>query len=172
MSQRPGGTWSQAEKLTADDAYYDDWFGISVSVSGNLAIVGAYLDGTGGLLSGSAYVFDRDPGGSWSQVQKLTADPAAGGDRFGFSVSVSGERAILGAHYSAATGGRPGAAYVFDLQCSILRGTRPDMLFDHALATGSTWTDTDASDPELYYQVTGAAVLFMTRSPDGPLLSW
>ena len=30
----------------------------------------------------------------------------------------------------------------------------------------------DAIDPELYYQVDGAAVLFVTRSPDGPLLSW
>ena len=44
-------------KLTASDAAEDDWFGYSVAISGNTAIVGARYDDDGGSDSGSAYVF-------------------------------------------------------------------------------------------------------------------
>ena len=109
-----GGSWSQVAKLTADDAAADDRFGYSVSVSGDRALVGAGWDDDGGLDSGSAYVFERDAGGSWSQVAKLTADDAAADDRFGYSVSVSGDRALVGAGWDDDGGLDSGSAYVFE----------------------------------------------------------
>eukprot|EP01043_Picozoa_sp_COSAG02_P069237 COSAG02_NODE_11785_length_1654_cov_7.265595_1_plen_149_part_10 len=81
----------EASKLTAADAAADDYFGISVAVSGDTAVVGARWDGDGGDYSGSAYVFSKQPDGSWSQASKLTAADAAAYDYFGISVAVSGD---------------------------------------------------------------------------------
>ena len=45
------GAWSQTSKLTAADAAAGDFFGAGVSISGDTAIVGAYLDDDGGIES-------------------------------------------------------------------------------------------------------------------------
>ena len=66
-----GTSWSQQQKLLASDGAAGDYFGYSVSISGDYAIVGAYQDDDNGQSSGSAYIFKRD-GTSWSQQQKLT----------------------------------------------------------------------------------------------------
>ena len=58
---RSGTTWSQQAKLTASDAAADDFFGDSVAVSGDTAVVGAPWDDDAGLNSGSAYVFGLAP---------------------------------------------------------------------------------------------------------------
>ncbi|MGH9380514.1 MAG: hypothetical protein ACRD2Z_07870, partial [Thermoanaerobaculia bacterium] len=106
--------WVEQAKLTADDGVAGDDFGISVALSGDTALVGAYLanvDGNGD--QGAAYVFTRS-GGEWSQQAKLTADDGAQVDQFGFSVALSGDTALVGA-YSADVDGNlgQGAAYVF-----------------------------------------------------------
>ncbi len=105
-------SWSQQAKLTANDAAAGDTFGYSVSVSGDTAIVGAPYDDDAGSSSGTAYVFTRS-GTSWSQQAKLTANDAAAGDTFGYSVSVSGDTAIVGAHGNDDGGSGSGSAYVF-----------------------------------------------------------
>eukprot|EP01046_Picozoa_sp_COSAG06_P033281 COSAG06_NODE_3388_length_5413_cov_5.771359_4_plen_612_part_00 len=109
-----GGGWSQVAKLTADDAAVGDMFGVSVAIADGVAIVGAYGDGDAGSQSGSAYIFARDEsGGGWSQVAKLTADDAAAGDRFGFSVAIADGVAIVGAHWDDDGGSDSGSAYIF-----------------------------------------------------------
>jgi hypothetical protein len=111
---RSGTGWSQQAKLTASDAAGGDWFGISVALSGDTAVVGAYTDyHAGGLAAGSAYVFVRS-GTSWSEQAKLTASDAAGGDSFGLSVALSGDTAVVGAPGDNHTGETvSGSAYVF-----------------------------------------------------------
>ena len=94
---RSGTRWSQQQKLTASDAASNDLFGISVAVSGDTAVVGAYADDDAGGDSGAAYVFVRS-GTRWSEQQKLTASDAAAGIRFGNSVAVSGDTAVVGAY--------------------------------------------------------------------------
>ncbi len=111
---RSGSTWTQQSKLTAADAALADQFGISVSVSGDTAVVGAYSDDDAGFQSGSAYVFSRS-GSTWTQQAKLTAADAATGDRFGISVSVSGDTAVVGANQDDDAGANSGSAYVFSL---------------------------------------------------------
>jgi len=54
-------TGNQLAKLTASDAAASDWFGFSVAISSNRALVGAYLDDDGGSASGSAYLFSTVP---------------------------------------------------------------------------------------------------------------
>jgi len=104
-------TGSQLAKLTADDAANFDDFGTSVAISGNTAIVGAVGDDDGGFASGSAYLFDVATG---NQLAKLTADDAAAGDRFGHSVAISGNTAIVGAFANDDAGGSSGSAYLFN----------------------------------------------------------
>jgi hypothetical protein len=104
--KRDGTIWSQQQKLTASDGAADDRFGISVSISGDYAIMGAYYDDS---WKGSAYIFKRD-GTSWSQQQKLTASDGDANDFFGWSVSISGDYAIVGAYYDDAG---KGSAYIF-----------------------------------------------------------
>jgi hypothetical protein len=109
---RSGGVWTQQQKLTADDAAENDEFGRSVSVSGDTAVVGAWMDDDGGNDSGSAYVYMRS-GSVWTQQQKLTADDGAASDEFGRSVSVSGDTTVVGAWRDDEVGVRSGSAYVY-----------------------------------------------------------
>jgi hypothetical protein len=98
-------------KLTASDGATNDYFGDSVSISGDYAVVGAYGDDSS---SGSAYIFRRD-GTSWSQQAKLTASDGNSYDEFGYSVSISGDYAIVGAHFDDANLIYSGSAYIFKL---------------------------------------------------------
>ena len=109
---RSGGVWTQQQKLTASDAAAYDYFGWSVSVTGDTVAVGASLDDDGGSNSGSAYIFTRS-GGVWTQQQKLTASDAAAGDDFGVSVSVSGDTAVVGAYMDDDEGADTGSATIF-----------------------------------------------------------
>lgn len=104
--------WSTEVKITASDAGSSDYFGYSVSISGNYAIVGAYQEDAEGSDAGAAYIFIRN-GANWSEQQKITATDATNGDRFGYSVSISGDYAVVGAYYENAGGTGAGAAYIF-----------------------------------------------------------
>ena len=92
---RAGGTWTQEGKLVAADAAGSDFFGKSVSLDGDRALVGAWGDDIGSTISdtnsGAAYVFVR-AGSAWTQEDKLVATDAAGSDFFGYSVSLDGDR--------------------------------------------------------------------------------
>jgi len=107
--------WGQVAKLTASDATSQDDFGMAVSLSGNIAIVGARGNDDNGTRSGSAYIFERNNGGTsnWGEVAILTASDAAEWDEFGHTVSISGERAIVGAIGNDDGGTHAGAAYIF-----------------------------------------------------------
>jgi hypothetical protein len=93
---RNGSVWSQQAKLVASDGAGNDLFGYSVSISGSYVIVGAYQDNTPTVDAGSAYVFLRT-GTTWAEQAKLTASNAAMDDHFGFSVSINGSYAVVGA---------------------------------------------------------------------------
>jgi hypothetical protein len=111
---RSGTTWTQQAKLTASDGAAVDSFGYSVALAGDTVLIGARFDDDDvkGVDSGSVYVFTRS-GSKWSQQAKLTADGGAG-DWFGYTVALSGDTAIIGAHSNdGANGVDSGSAYVF-----------------------------------------------------------
>ena len=99
-------------KLAAGDVAAKDRFGRSVSISGDTAIVGAHQDDDAGTHSGAAHIFVRRRQ-AWARQAKLTASDAAANSEFGFSVAISGDIAIVGAHRDNAAGFRSGAAYIF-----------------------------------------------------------
>lgn len=109
---RNGSTWTQQAKLNAADAAADDWFGFSVSISGDYAVVGARFDDDNAISSGSAYVFRRS-GTNWIEEAKLTASDASGADFFGSSVAIDGGYVVIGAPGDNDSGSGSGSAYIF-----------------------------------------------------------
>lgn len=110
---RSGTTWSQQAKLSALDGTSFDYFGFSVSVDGDTAVIGTLQDVGPNFQQGSAYVFVRS-GSTWTQQQKLVAGDGSTDDSFGSSVFVLGNTVMIGA--PADTNGanvRQGSAYVF-----------------------------------------------------------
>ncbi|MCX6032082.1 MAG: hypothetical protein NT169_22645 [Chloroflexi bacterium] len=109
--------WTQAAELTASANSFEDWFGYTVAVSGDVVVVGALQADPGGLTdAGAAYVFVRPGGwaGKLTQVATLTASDAAAGDWFGASVAISGDVIVVGSPRSDPGGTtNAGAAYVF-----------------------------------------------------------
>ena len=109
---RSGGTWVLEAKLAASDRSAGDFFGYSVALEGDTAVIGAFNDDDNGPNSGSAYVFIRS-GSSWVQQAKLTASDGAEYDSFGISVAIYGDTAVIGADYDDDNGPDSGSAYVF-----------------------------------------------------------
>ena len=107
-----GTTWDELHKLTASDGAAMDQFGWSVALSGNRAVIGKFGDSDNGYESGSAYVFDVTTG---DELLKLIASDGAIEDRFGQSVAISGNTAVIGAEFDNDDGADSGSAYVFDV---------------------------------------------------------
>ncbi|MFH1782743.1 MAG: S8 family serine peptidase [Candidatus Omnitrophota bacterium] len=101
-----GTDWVQEQKLNIN---YRE-IGHSVSISEDCIIVGAYYPNLSDLKFGSAYIFRYD-GNSWVEEQKLVDDFAD--TMFGWSVSVSGDCAIIGACQDSDKGFYAGSAYIF-----------------------------------------------------------
>jgi hypothetical protein len=101
----------QQAKLTESPPVASSLFGFSSALSGDTAVVGAWLDDTeAGVNAGAAYVFVRS-GSSWNEQAKLTASDGAPDDNFGFSVAILGDTVVIGAMEAQVN--HAGAAYVF-----------------------------------------------------------
>jgi len=167
-------TLEQAKLVSPDGAEFD-YFGHSVAVSGDTALVGAPHDNYSEVKQGAAYVFVRSAAG-WNLQATLTAADQSGGteaDRFGWSVALDGDTALVGAPYMAGVGSlRDGAAYVFtrseatwNLQAKLIGVADPEFA-GAARFGGSVALDGDIAvigAPEQYvneYDHPGAAYLF------------
>ncbi len=107
--QETGGLWQEIGKVWNFDGASGDEFGASVAIDNSTVVVGAPFDDFAGNDAGAAYVF-RSIGGLWQQVARLTPTDAGAGDRFGGSVSISGDAIIVGADFQTDASG---AAYIF-----------------------------------------------------------
>jgi len=139
---RSGDTWSQQAYLKASNTAPGARFGSSVSVSGDIVVVGSNEEdsnatGVNGdqnntlaIDSGAAYVFARD-GTNWSERAYLKASNTTAGDEFGWSVGISGDTLVVGAYKESgsATGvdgldddltPQSGAAYIFSVPAADL----------------------------------------------------
>jgi hypothetical protein len=112
--RREGDLWVEEEKLLPDDGAEFDEFGLSVSINGDFALVGADVDDDSGENSGSAYLFHRTEAAGWKQLSKVTSSDGAPFDYFGISVALDDRRAIIGAGGDDDNGADAGAAYVVE----------------------------------------------------------
>ncbi|MBP1662688.1 MAG: hypothetical protein H6P94_937, partial [Thermoplasmatales archaeon] len=106
---RNGTTWTEQEKLLPSDGTTMDYFGYSVSLRGDTAIISAPLDDDNGDASGAAYVFVRS-GTKWTQQAKLLSSDGMIQDNFGIRVFLDADTALIGA---SAANDVQGSAYVF-----------------------------------------------------------
>ena len=95
----------------------NDQFGYSVSVDGNLALVGAVgEDDADGTRSGKAYIFDVTTGSLLHTLHNPNAYGTSADDEFGEAVAISGNYAIVGAYGEGDAGGTySGKAYVYQI---------------------------------------------------------
>ncbi len=103
------GEWTERKKIVAPDGTSRDSFGDALSISGDKLIVGAPNDGELGFSSGSIYFFARGSQEEWVFVNKALASDGSSSDTFGGRVDISGDRAIVSAHWN-----NGGTAYVFE----------------------------------------------------------
>lgn len=104
-NQGGAGNWGFIKKITASTREIAAYFGVSVALSGDNLIVGAYNEDDDANESnpvsdaGAVYVFNRMTGGAdqWGQVKKIVPANRGEGDCFGYSVSISGNQMIVGA---------------------------------------------------------------------------
>lgn len=110
-------TGAQLHKLVPDDGQAFDRFGSSVSISGNIIIVGAADNDANGAATGAAYLFDATTG---QQLMRIHPDNPAMATRFGVSVGINGDTAVVGANFGMNTNMiRTGTAHVFGVaHCS------------------------------------------------------
>ena len=102
--ERRGNNWRRTYKLLASDRKHAGGMGNAVAINGNFVIAGATnhdfgVDDENRMeAAGAAYIWERLADGKWSKAQKLVASDRTAYDKFGFSVGISGDHAIVGAN--------------------------------------------------------------------------
>jgi len=113
---RADGSWSQQAFLRSDDGIDGDRQGQSVAIEDDTAVVAshdAHKERATGDEAGAAWVYTRD-GSDWSQQAKLTPDDWGKWGWFGYSLSLDGDRLLVGADVFDGVGNDArGAAYIF-----------------------------------------------------------
>ena len=85
-------------KLTASDHTADTLFGRSLAMDGDTIVIGAPLDDSNSINSGSAYLYTKQTSGEWRQTAKLTASDGAADDYFGHTVAIDGDTIAVGVY--------------------------------------------------------------------------
>lgn len=112
--ERTGALWNQTAKLTSPDATHFLYFGFSVGLDADTAIVGAVRDKEEGIDAGAVHVFVRTDFG-WIHQAKLIGNNTREDDRFGYAVDVDGDYAIVSSPYNKSRGFQSsGAVYIFE----------------------------------------------------------
>jgi len=108
---RNGITWTEQAKLVANDGADWDFFGYSVAIDGDSAVVGAPFDDVTANDEGAAHVFERQ-GATWSHHRRLTAPVQQERTEFGASLALAGSTMIIGAPgHNGPNGQSAGAAF-------------------------------------------------------------
>lgn len=105
--------WDEGTKLRAPFPDTGDYFGYSVSIKGDYAIVGAPYESLDFYLAGAAYVFKRTDSNEWENITRITASDDEAYANFGYSVDITDNYIIVGAPGKDAGGEDAGAVYVF-----------------------------------------------------------
>ncbi len=108
-----GSSWHEMQKIIAEDGRIKDWFGCSVGIYGDDAVIGAWANDENGEDAGAAYVF-HFTGSQWVQEAKLLSSDGSAHDYFGGSVAISESGIIVGADDEDSNGSSSGAAYIFN----------------------------------------------------------
>ena len=107
-------TWVEQIKLKRSQDTPFDELGISVFINGTSAIVGAHYGNGNTNSCGAAHIYAREPNSeNWIEQARVTSSDGAVGDRFGYSVAIEGDYAVIGSHKDDDRGDSSGSVYVF-----------------------------------------------------------
>lgn len=106
--------WREAARLVPSVCQPGEFFGRSVSLSGDRALVAASAESFAAKSSNAAYLFERDSTGTWRQAARLIADNNEEEGPFAASVSLDGDRALVTTWGDPSNGRFGGAAYIFE----------------------------------------------------------
>lgn len=95
---RSASVWTEQARLQSPSSANGQLFGYALDLSGERALIGAPLANAGG---GSAHAFQRS-GSNWSLQAQLSAPGNLPGDRFGWSVALDNDQALIGAPFALA----------------------------------------------------------------------
>lgn len=107
-----GDAWVHEQQMLVPAIWTTGFFGVPVAISGDVIIVGAFLDSTNGTAAGSAAIYRHD-GESWIHEDTLAAPEPQPSDLFGSHVAVFGDSALVGSTGDNELGPNAGAAYIF-----------------------------------------------------------
>jgi hypothetical protein len=174
FSRQASGVWSQTAKLQAALPASNSEFGVTVDLDGDRAVIGAPNDGTAGLRSGAAYVFDKLAGGMWMESEKLTLASPTNLDAFGFSVSLTGDLLAVGAPRTPQGNNTNGSAHIFQAtgagDWTLMQRLDTDYAqnnfgdFGRSVAITEEWLVIGAEDHNLAADWNGAAYLYSKSS--------
>jgi hypothetical protein len=119
MAYQSGLGWIQEAKLSPSNPADANFFGTTVALDGDTALVGGTDEESG--FTGAAYLFSKKGNGAWTQDTLLTPSDAHSNERFGISVALQGSTAVVGAF---GDNGVAGSAYVFTKNGSTWQGTQ------------------------------------------------
>lgn len=192
FERAPEGTggWLQTRKVGGAEVPDFGFFGKSVAVDGDVVVVGTpeslveedgWPDGV--TNKGSAYVFERDAGGSgnWGQVARLGASDGALGDEFGRACAVAGDAIAVGAQFDDDDGQLSGSVYLYNRTDDLTvewpqtdkltaSDAQPFQYFGSSLAMHEPWLAVGAPGDFFASQFPGAVYVFRRAAP--PFTSW
>jgi hypothetical protein len=140
------GSWTELVKLVADDGVAYDQLGQSVSIDGNMALVGSWShnDDPSGTppppKPGAAYLYTASHG-TWNFSTKVAASDGSDGDSFGWDVGIDGTTLIVGTQGTVGDNEFQGAAYIYAPGDPPIADVAPTSL-DFSLASGASGTAT------------------------------
>ena len=166
--ERSGSSWSERTLLTPDPGLLgNQGFGNAVSIHANTILVGAIGDDTSGNDAGAAYVFVRS-GTNWIQQAKLLRPGGSANQRFGWSVSLHGDTAVIAAPFAQGTGTvdvfeRVGQEWIFRVSLVATDTAFADM-FGAAVSTDGSSIVVGAPNHDGSGSSSGAAYVFVRSS--------
>lgn len=180
-----GSIFVEQAKLTASDRVGGDLFGNSVSISGDVVVVGTRYKDDIPTDSGAAYIFKRT-GTSWTEAIKITSSDLQAGDNFGSAVDVYGTSILVGAYLEDTGGASTGSVYAFDQtlpsdNSAILGGSGNYLTGTHSVAAGQNgfvcannaflWSDStprsNITDNSVFIGASGGATFAVQGAPLG-----
>ncbi|MCG3137282.1 MAG: hypothetical protein HJJLKODD_01125 [Phycisphaerae bacterium] len=132
-----GADWAQEQILIPQNLDGFSLLGSSLSQSGNMLLVGAGLLGGMGTPPGMAYLYENTEN-SWNEIARLQKKDDTGQDAFGYSVSLDGDKALIGAPLDDSYDGAvyhlqindPDSDHYFDVCDNCPAVSNPDQLDD------------------------------------------
>lgn len=173
--ERRGIDWEQAALLTPSDCEPGRFFGRSVALADDIAVVSATQEFFSQEAPNSVYVFEPDSVGTWRETARLTGGSSSDEGPFATAVSVHGGRILVTASGNPSGGPRGGAAYVFERTpngtwAQSQRFTVPSTRFGIFGTSGAIHGDRAIVSASTYFRYQPGSVYFFAY--DAPSDKW